>query len=96
MSERTVYARRLRSATVQQVCKCKVGLCSICGSKCRRCMCACDGIEPSEALSRSRGGYRRQATALAIKRKSNKEGTKTSEPPKKKKYNQHFKKPGVI
>ena len=96
MSERTVYARRLRSATVQQVCKCKVGSCSICGSKCRRCMCACDGIEPSEALARSRGGYRRQVTALAIKRKSNDEGTKTSEPPKKKKYNQHFKKPGVI
>ena len=53
MSERTVYARQLQSVTVQQVFKCKVGLCSICGSQCRQCMCACNGIEPSEALSRS-------------------------------------------
>ena len=32
-------------------------------------MCACDGIEPSEALSRSRGGYRRQANAIKTARK---------------------------
>ena len=33
-------------------------------------MCACDGIEPAEALARSRGGYRRQAnTSASIKSK---------------------------
>ena len=98
MPECTVYARRLQSATVQQVCKCNVGSCSICGSKCCQSMCTCDGIEPSEALSRSRGGYRCQVTALAIKRKRNEVGTKTSKPlvTKKKKYNPHSKKLGVI
>ena len=63
-SQVTIYSRWLRSAQKKQVCRCKVGSCPICGSKCRRCMCACDGVEPAEALSRSRGGYRRQANAI--------------------------------
>ena len=33
-------------------------------------MCACDGIEPSEALSRSRGGYRHQANAIKLRGKA--------------------------
>ena len=69
----TVYARRLRKAHREQVCRCKVGSCTICGSKCRRCMCACDGVEPAEALARSRGGYRRLANALSKERKQRKE-----------------------
>ena len=32
-------------------------------------MCACDGIELSEALSQSRGGYQRQANAIKTVRK---------------------------
>ena len=32
-------------------------------------MCACDQIEPSEALSRSRGGYQCQANAIKTARK---------------------------
>ena len=35
-------------------CKCKVGSCD-CGSPCKRCGCACDGVDPERALSRKRG-----------------------------------------
>ena len=69
----TVYARRLRKAHREQICRCKVGSCSICGSKCRRCMCACDGVEPAEALARSRGGYRQLANSLSRDRKEKKQ-----------------------
>lgn len=67
-AEKSTYTRRLRSAQKNQVCTCKVGACSICGSKCRRCMCACDGVEPSDALKRSRGGYRRTVNMIAKER----------------------------
>ena len=66
--EKNTYTRRLRSAQKNQVCTCKVGACSICGSKCRRCMCACDGVEPSDALKRSRGGYGRTVNMIAKER----------------------------
>ena len=36
-------------------CKCKVGGCPDCDSDCRRCGCACDGVDPSVAASRGRG-----------------------------------------
>ena len=98
MSERTVYSRRLRSASVLQVCKCKVGPCSICGSNCRRCMCGCDGVDPSEALERSRGGYRRQVNAIieAKRKVSASSGTITRSKAKnkRKKIQTHFKKVG--
>ncbi len=56
MPSSTIYSRRLRSHTKKgEGCRCKVGSCHICGSKCRRCMCSCDGIDPTDALSRSRG-----------------------------------------
>lgn len=74
----TIYSRRLRSAQKGNVCKCKVGSCTTCGSKCRRCMCACDGIEPSEALSRSRGGYRRQVNAIKTTREGINKNAKTN------------------
>ena len=67
-SEMNTYTRRLRSAQKNQVCTCKVGAYSICGSKCRRCMCACNGVEPSDALKRSRGGYRRTVNMIAKER----------------------------
>ena len=66
--EKNTYARHLRSAQKNQVCTCKVGACSICGSKCRQCMCACDGVEPPDALKRSRGGCRRTVNMIAKER----------------------------
>ena len=65
----TIYTRRLRSAQSSNVCKCKVGACHICNSRCRRCMCSCDGIDPSDALKRSRGGYRKQVNLLLAQQK---------------------------
>ena len=61
-------------------------------------MCACDGIEPTEALSRSRGGYRREVTALAAQRKRRELPNRSNESSKKKKRksNSHFKKIGKI
>ncbi len=61
-------------------------------------MCSCDGIEPSEALLRSRGNYRRQVNALASSREKREcpnqnEQQKRS---KKKRINGHFKKIGKI
>ena len=71
MPSTTIYSRRLRSSAKRiNACRCKVGSCSICGSKCRQCMCSCDGIEPSNALSRSCGGYQRKANAIKKKRES--------------------------
>jgi len=72
MPSTTIYSRRLRSGAKRRIdgCQCKVGSCPICGSKCRPCICPCDGIEPSDALSRSRGGYRRHANAIKKQRDS--------------------------
>ena len=36
-------------------CGCKRGRCHECGSSCKRCGCACDGVSPAAALSRSPG-----------------------------------------
>ena len=36
-------------------CGCKRGRCHECGSSCKRCGCACDGVSPATALSRSPG-----------------------------------------
>ena len=44
------------------ICSCKVGGCRKCGSTCRRCKCACDGISPLEALSRKVGKRQRSTT----------------------------------
>ena len=79
---------------MEKVCKCKVGSCQICGSKCRCCLCACDRIEPLEALARSRGGYRRQVNA--IKKKQTPDGTTMDTDTdrtrnKRKKIQSHFK-----
>ena len=43
------------SAEQPHHCKCKVGSCPLCGSACKRCGCACDGVEPGVALARSSG-----------------------------------------
>ena len=43
------------SAEQPHRCKCKVGSCPLCGSACKRCGCACDGVEPGVALARSSG-----------------------------------------
>ena len=37
------------------ICSCKVGACRKCGSTCKRCKCACDGILPIDALEQNRG-----------------------------------------
>ena len=37
------------------ICSCKVGACRKCGSTCKRCKCACDGILPIDALAQIRG-----------------------------------------
>lgn len=36
------------------MCSCKVGRCD-CGSTCKRCGCACDGVAPADAVKRQRG-----------------------------------------
>ena len=62
-------------------------------------MCGCVGIEPSEALARSRGGYRRQANAINKKRKQDKTTTTSTgrtRNAKRKKIQSHFKKVGKI
>ena len=64
LSQVTIYSRQLQSAQRQKVCQCKVGSCQICGSKFRRCMCACNGVEPADALARSRGGYRHKVNLI--------------------------------
>ena len=89
-SQVTIYSRRLRSAQRQKVCQCKVGSCQICGSKCRRCMCACDGVEPADALARSRGGYRRKVNS--IKKASEKKKHNSKKDTKRK----HFHKVGKL
>ncbi len=67
-------------------------------------MCACDGVEPEEALARSRGGYRRQVNALKEKRQATNErkkkeapgSAKVQRPTKKRKTTQHFKRVGKL
>ena len=51
-------SRRIADQTTRETCDCKVGACYICGSGCKRCMCACDGVDPFDALQRMRGGNR--------------------------------------
>lgn len=52
-------------------CSCKVGACRApgCESKCRRCGCACDGVDPAVAKSRKRGSQagKRKAVLPAVK-----------------------------
>ena len=98
MPSSTIYSRRLRSHAREGGCRCKVGSCHICGSKCRRCMCSCDGIDPIAALSRSRGGYRRHANAIKSQRESDVAISTKSiiQSNKKRKRNRHFKKVGFI
>ena len=60
-------------------------------------MCGCVGIEPSEALARSHGGYRRQVNEIKKKRKQDRTTTDTDTGrtrKKRKKVHSHFKKVG--
>ena len=61
-------------------------------------MCACDGIEPSDALSRSRGGYRRHANAIKKQRQTAADVSARNilKENKKRKRNSHFNKVGKI
>ena len=66
-----VYGKMNPESIVQPKCKCKVGLCLLCGSSCKRCGCACDGIEPAVALARTtgqRGPLKRSLTNSAAER----------------------------
>jgi len=63
-------------------------------------MCSCDGIEPSEALQQSRGGYRKQVNILLAqkneKTKSKAVNTRSmTRKAQKRKYNPHFHKVGL-
>ena len=49
-----MVTRITRRGTIGE-CDCRRGGCRKCGSKCRRCKCACDGISPFDALERFRG-----------------------------------------
>ena len=51
-------SRRIAELSSRESCRCKVGSCTICGSRCKRCMCACDGIDPFDAMQRTSGGNR--------------------------------------
>ena len=51
-------------------CKCKRGKCLVCGSSCKRCGCACDGVHPDAALAR-KNGQRGRALQYARPRKRN-------------------------
>ena len=46
-----------------------VGSCPLCGSACKRCGCACDGVEPRVALARSSGqrGPKRLSTGSELR-----------------------------
>ena len=64
-------------------------------------MCSCDGIEPEEALKRSRGGYRKQVNIINSQRNAAKETNrantrKMSKRSKKRKRNPHFHKVGIL
>lgn len=61
-------------------------------------MCSCDGIEPSDALSRSRGGYRRHANAIKRQRQTAADVSVKNilKENKKRKRNSHFQKVGYI
>ena len=53
-------------------CKCKVGRCPHCPSFCRRYGCACDGVNPEDALQRKRGqrGRRKKTVGTRVQRKA--------------------------
>ena len=64
-------------------------------------MCSCDGIEPLEALKRSRGGYRKQVNMINSQRNVEKETNRAntravSKRSKKRKRNPHFHKVGIL
>ena len=94
-SKPTIYARQLQSSKVSNACKCKVAACPIWNLRCKRCMCACNGIEPLEALQRSQGGYRKQVNIL-LAQKNDKTKSKAvsthsmTRKAKKRTYNPHF------
>ena len=46
---------------------CKVGACRICGSACKRCKCACNGLKPINALARFRGAQSSRSMRKKIK-----------------------------
>ena len=100
-SKPTIYVCRLRSSKGSNACKCKVGACPICNSRCKRCMCSCYGIEPTEALQQSRGGYRRQVNSLLLAQKNEKAKSKDvntrsmTRKGNKRRYNPHFHKVGL-
>ena len=57
-------------------CNCKVGGCRKCGSMCRRCKCACDGISPLDALKRTVGKRRKKPQLMQDNEKHENEGSK--------------------
>ena len=65
MTNPTVYTCQLMSASTRSICKCMVGLYWICGSKCCCCMCACNGVKPSEACVQLCRGYCCKVKAMA-------------------------------
>ena len=55
----------------QSKCKCKVGSCLLCESRCKRCGCACDGIDPAVApaqTTENRGPLKRPLINSAAER----------------------------
>ena len=54
------------------ICSCKVGACRKCGSTCKRCKCACDGILPIDALAQNRGRPTKSRRKLPKKQNTSK------------------------
>ena len=53
-------SRRIAELSSRKSCGCKVGTCTICASQCKRCVCACDRIDPFDAIQRTRSGKRKK------------------------------------
>ena len=72
-------SRRIADQTTRETCDCKVGACYICGSGCKRCMCACDGVDPFDAIQRTRGGNRTRRSNRKAREKENKATRRTTQ-----------------
>ena len=61
-----IMSRKLTRSRLKMSCRCKVGACTICGSSCKRCKCACDGVLPFDAFIQKVGA---QSSVLRSRRK---------------------------
>ena len=73
-------------------CNCKVGGCRKCGSMCRRCKCACNGISPLDALKRTVGKRRKKPQLMQDNEKHENEASKKRKLDENKNVNKYTRK----